>query len=167
MDDGTIFEYEGNRFLLTLTQDTDHGAPWDNEDGHGPVSDWTTRAKAPGEMVLCEYRRSRRYYDFAAAVRLARRDGWNAAPYYPPGEETLGQRAHKAALADFDRLRRWCSDDWCYVGAKVELVDEDDEPMPDFSEALWGIESDAGDYFTEVAHELAWSIIQELRARAA
>ena len=28
------------------------GAPWEEHDGHGPVSEWTRRAKRPGEIVL-------------------------------------------------------------------------------------------------------------------
>lgn len=75
------FTYEGQSFRVTVEHDADHDAPWDNEDGHGPVSEWTTRDKAPGELVLCEDGRSKRYYDFAEACRIARRDGWGFMPH--------------------------------------------------------------------------------------
>lgn len=70
-------------FTLTATteHDSDSGAPWDNSDGHGPVSDWTTRDKLPGELILSSDRSSKRFYDFAAAVQIARKDGW--ASLYP------------------------------------------------------------------------------------
>ena len=158
MHDGDTFIHDGLTFTFRIERDGDHGAPWDEEDGHGPVSDWTRRDKIPGEMTLCEDRGSRRFYDFAEAVRIAKRDGWNAPPYDVPGE-TKGQRAHRAAMADFDRLRRWCSDDWCYVGVIVSCDDLPDEPAA----SLWGIESDAADYLREVAEELA----EELIAHAA
>ena len=87
------------------------------ECGHGPVSEWTTRAKQLGERVLVEDRRgAKRYYDFAEAVRIAKRDGWDAPPL---GEGTKGQRAARAAEADFNRLRGWCNGDWEYVGIVV------------------------------------------------
>jgi hypothetical protein len=164
--DGDTFEHAGNLFRVTFPRDEDHGTPWDEEDGHGPVTGWESRDKRPGEMILSEDHRGRakRFYDFAEAVRIAKAEGWDAPPYKTG---TAGERAHRAALADFDRLRRWCSDDWCYVGCVVTLVDDDEEDMPEFSASFWGIESDAGDYLREVAEELADEILSDLRARAA
>lgn len=157
--DGDTFTHEGLTFTFRMERDDDHGAPWEDEDGHGPVSDWTRRDKAPGEMVLCEDRGSRRFYDFAAAVRIAKRDGWNAPPYNVPGE-TKGQRAHKAAMDDFKRLQDWLYDLWNYVGAIVTCTDLPDHPQA----SLWGIESDAGEYFDEVATELAEELIAQASA---
>lgn len=153
----TEFTFEGLAFLVDIESDQDHSAPWEEEDGHGPVSDWTTRDKRPGEMVLNQTRGAKRFYDFAAAVKQAKAEGWNAAPYYPPGEETKGQRAHKAATADFDRLKAWCDDRWQYVGVIVTCTDLPGQP----SASLWGIESDAGDYLDEVAEELAAEIVAQ------
>ena len=73
-------EIDGRTFNVTIEPDSSHGAPWEEEDGHGPVSEWTRRDKRPGERVLCEDRGSRRYYDFAEACRIARRDGWGWLP---------------------------------------------------------------------------------------
>ena len=132
--------------------------PWDNEDGHGPVSKWTTRSKRAGELVLCRDYRSFRYYDFAAAVALARQDGWGGMG------RTAGERAAHAAKADYDRLRRWCNGDWGYVGVVVTAYDEDDRELG--SSSLSGIESDAGDYLTEVAKELTEELLESVCVRA-
>ena len=142
----------GLRFRVDLFVDDDSDTPWDREDGHGPVTNWTQRDKAPGKRVLAEDGRFKRFYDFAEAVRIARRDGWDAAPY----GGTNSQRAARAAEADFKRLRAWCRDEWHYCGIVVtEAPDEDEDPAPDFSNALWGIESDASIYIDETAEELA------------
>lgn len=85
--DSFDFEHAGRTFRAAILADYDHGAPWDNEDGHGPVTDWERRAKAPGELVLCGDGRgglgtdyARRFYDFAEAVQIARRDSWGFLP---------------------------------------------------------------------------------------
>lgn len=141
----------GIELIANLERDEHHDAPWDSECGHGPVSNWTTRAKQPGERVLVGDRRgAKRYYDFAEAVRIAKRDGWDAPPY---GEGTKGQRAARAAEADFKRLRDWCNDEWEYVGVVV-TVEEDGEEIESHAASLWGVESDCRDYLREVANEL-------------
>ena len=61
--------------------DDDNTPPWERSDGHGPVTAWTSRAKEPGELVLSKDRGSYRLYDFAEACKIARRDGWQPAPY--------------------------------------------------------------------------------------
>ena len=70
-------------YTATVHHDSYHGAPWDDCDGHGPVSDWTNRDKLPGELILTSHTRAgqRRYYDFAEACRIARRDGWGFLPH--------------------------------------------------------------------------------------
>lgn len=82
---------------VTIEQDCDHGAPWEECDGHGEVSDWTTRDK-----------------------------------------------------------RAWCNDEWCYVVAHVELLDEDGEVVAD--SYVGGVESD---YVDDTAREME----QGLRAQ--
>lgn len=162
LDHGDTFTHEGLTFSFEMKHDWDHGAPWIEEAGHGEVSDWTRRDKLPGEMILCEDRGARRFYDFAGAVKTAKRDGWNAKPYDIPGE-TKGQRAHKAAMADFKRLQDWLYDRWHYVGVIVTCEDLPGRP----SESLWGIESDADEYLDEVARELASELIAEAVAEVA
>ena len=51
------FRFDGDKvtlpdgFTLTFTSEYDahHGAPWDEECGHGPVTDWVRREKRAGE----------------------------------------------------------------------------------------------------------------------
>jgi len=87
-------EVDGFKATATLHHDDGSEAPWDSECGHGPVSDWTSRSKAPGERVLCEDRRGRRrYYDFAEAVAIAKRDGWGFMPYPLKIEPVEGDHA--------------------------------------------------------------------------
>ena len=71
----------GLNFKVEYPRDEDQGAPWDEEDGHGEVSPWVNRDKLPGELVLNSDRRGmKRYYDFAGACEIARRDGWGFLP---------------------------------------------------------------------------------------
>lgn len=86
--DGDIITRNARQFRVNIYHDRDHDHPWDNEDGHGPVSDWERRAKRPGELILCGDGRGRlgtddmhRFYDFQAAVRQAREEGWGFLPY--------------------------------------------------------------------------------------
>lgn len=90
--DGETFEFTHKRktYVATIERDDSHGAPWEEEDGHGPVSDWTTRDKLPGELVLSEDRGSKRFYDFAAACKQARKEGWG----FLPGELICDRFAH-------------------------------------------------------------------------
>ena len=149
--DGDTFEAEGRTFRVTFPHDDTMGAPWEEHDFHGPVSDWTRRDKKPGEMVLNQDRFSKRFYDFAESVRLARRDGWG-------GEgRTKGERAHNAAMADFKRLSAWCNDEWSWIGVQIELLDRDGDGTGQTA-SVWGVESDAGDYLEELARELVSEI---------
>lgn len=124
------------KFKVELLDDVDMGAPWENSDGHGTVSEWTTRPKRGGELLLNQDRNSKRYYDFAGACRTALCDGWNMA--------TTKEQAAEAARADYEFLRAWCKDEWRYVGVVVTLLDDDGKPT-EVSDALWGVET-LGDY---------------------
>lgn len=136
-------ELNGHTYTVRHESDPD-SSPLD-DDGHGPVSDWTRRAKMPGELILCEDRGSFRYYDYSEAVKIARRDVWDTAPY---GQGTKGERAARAARADYNYLRQWFTDCCHYIGVIVEDEETGDQ------ESLWGVE-DLNDYPDEVAHELA------------
>ena len=50
--DDTI-ERDGFTLRARIEHDSDTGAPWEEHDGHGPVSDWEVRDKLPGELILC------------------------------------------------------------------------------------------------------------------
>lgn len=202
--DGETFEFEfdGVAYVATVTRDSVGGAPWDEEDGHGDVSDWTTRDKLPGELVLNEDRDRKRFYDFAGACRTARRDGWGFLPgklkyekradcwhawcegfdgkehistdvnravsaVYEEHRATMTARQYAAgaAMADFNRLRAWCNDEWFYVGVTVRRADACE--CSGDSESLWGIESDAGEYIRQVAEELAEELAEQLAEQRA
>ena len=65
-------------FAVKVEQDNDGQAPWEKSEGHGVVSEWGTRDKRAGELVLNTDRGSKRFYDFAETMKIARRDGWDA-----------------------------------------------------------------------------------------
>ena len=144
-------ERNGRTFGWVIEPDDRNEPPWTQEDGHGPVTDWTTRDKQPGERVLITDRRSKRFYDFAEACRIARRDGWGVDGGQLPNESAKAYAA-RAVEADYTRLRRWSVGDWSYVGVVlVPLCTCCGEGKPDYSYALWGVESD---YLETVAGEL-------------
>lgn len=162
--DGDTFERHGRTFKVALPYDDDRDAPWDREDGHGPVSDWrSTRdsytgypVKEPGERILFRDGRDYRTYDFAEALRIAARDGWGLCDEARAklatrlGREPTRREVQVQAVEDdFQRLRAWCNDEWGYIGVVVTDTETGDR------ESLWGIESDCEDYIAETAHELA------------
>lgn len=149
--DGDTFSRDGKQFRVTFPYDDCHGAPWDESDMHGPVTEWTRREKAPGELILSSDRGSRRYYDFQAACKIAR-DVWGF---------TSREDAAKAARADYERLRRWCNDQWHFVIVRVDLLDDDGDAL-DYA-TIGGVESDCGDYLAELAGELAGELAANYR----
>jgi hypothetical protein len=162
-----ILEHAGFAITAKIWADDDTTPPWEREDGHGPVSDWVYRDKAPGELLLNTRRgtgATYRYYDFAKACRIARADGWDSKPYNT-GQETKRQQAAKAARADFERLRAWCADDWQYIGVALQVSRAGVDLTGEYGAALWGIESDCADYITQVANELLPDALQIARAK--
>ncbi len=163
MDRFTLTDDTGREYIATVEHDEHMGAPWDEHDGHGPVTGWECRDKAPGEFVLegdgrgyCGTDSARRFYDFAEACKIAQREGWAAstvdAELCRLGSITKAENAARAARADFERLRAWCNDDWCWVCVTVRPADACPACGP--SASLSGIESDCGDYIREVANDL-------------
>ena len=136
----------GNVYRVEWVYDHDAGAPWDNSDCHGPVSDWTTRNKKPGERVLNQDRGSFRYYDFQQAVQDAVKV-WGVKP---------GPDAVEAVEKDFQYLKDWCNDRWHYCGIIVAWVDPDAPVFvdSDISASLWGIESDCDGYHASIIQDL-------------
>ena len=157
-NDGDTFTRDGLTFRVKFRDDNDGGAPWEEHDGHGPVTDWVTRSKKPGELILSADGCARRYYDFAAAVELAKADGWGSAIEVPG--ETDNEKAARAALQDFKYLQGWALDDWRYLGVIVALLDDDGEEVTDAS--LWRVESGNADYLAQVVEELTGDIMAGL-----
>ena len=150
---------QGYSVRVRVDYDEDIGPPWKWSDGHGPVSDWRSKeSKAPGERILSEDRGSARFYDFAEAVKLARKDGWG-------GEgATAGERAAHAAERDFEYLRGWCTDQWHYIVVGVEVSRNGAVLETDY---CGGIE-DLNDYWREHAAEHARYVIeQDIKTRKA
>lgn len=166
LTDGAEFTACGLRFIVNIEQDEDSSAPWDKEDGHGPVGEWTSRDKKPGEWVLSGERGSKRFYDAAEAMRIAHKDGWGLAEKYISEltakhgrTPTKGEITAEAVRRDFEYLRGWCNDEWHYVGVCVRHATQDADAR--YSNALWGIESLSDEYISEVAHQLAGECAQD------
>ncbi len=162
-DNGDTFAIvDGYTAKLAVEWDTDTEAPWEHCDGHGPVSDWETRDKAPGELVLSSDRNSKRFYDFAEACKLALRDGWGSKNCREG--MTAKEKAATAARDDFDFLYGWANDQWHYVGVCVTVYYGGVQVADD---SLWGVE-DCGDYWREVAAEMiVGAMDQDKRQRKA
>lgn len=162
--DSCAVEFDGFTLTARIEADSDMGPPWEEHDGHGAVSEWTTRPKLAGELVLCQDGFTggrKRFYDFAGTVRTARAEGWGCSA---PEGFTRRQIAAKAAAEDFDRLRAWCADEWGWCGVIVTASRAD---VNLGSASLWGIESDAGAYFNEVAAELTAEAMDAAREKLA
>ena len=170
---GDVLRAAGRTFVIAIVRDDDMGPPWEEHDGHGPVSDWTSRDKRPGERELSSDRGSRRFYDWEEATRIAKADRWGLAPDVRAAlalqlgrEPTAKQVVAEAVRRDFERLSGWANDQWEWCGVCLfELprdgVTRDPSRIADqapFGElehwALWGIESDSPEYHAEVAAEL-------------
>lgn len=163
--DLTSFDYEGKTFHVDIMDDDFCEAPWDRYDGHGPVSDWTRRDKKAGEWVLHVDGGFKRYYGFAEAMKVAKKEGWDAPPY---GVGSKGEQALRAVTADFEWLRKWCNDDWKYVTLHVILFGEVDEygyADIEYEDYLGGVEYDysSNGYWLDAAKEIASEIMYEVK----
>lgn len=169
--DTKTIEIDGYTVTLSFHYDTDNGAPWENEDGHGPVTKWECRDKAPHEMILSSDGRSRRFYDFQEAVSIAKRDGWGLSADNVVKLETRlkrkatkGDICHAAAMADFEHLRAWCNNEWYYVGYTTEIATPEGETID--GDSCWGFASN-DDYMDQEAESNARFEIERLKATAA
>lgn len=139
--------------------DDAYGPPWEECDGHGVVSAWTTRAKKPSERILVRDPHSRRYYDVQASMKQAREQGWNAPPY----TGTRGECAARAVERDFEYLRAWCNDEWHYYVVKVALFYRGRVVATDTVGAV----EDYNDYHHEQAREMAQGLVRLYRRELA
>lgn len=161
-------ERDGYTFRIEHFHDSDSGAPWEQGDGHGPVTGWECRdnyrgGKRPGELILnkserCNRDGQYRFYDFAEACRIARRDGWGTRNAEPGMSKR--QIAALAAREDYEHLRAWCNDEWCYIGVVVTLLDIEGNET-DATDSLWGVD-DNGDYAATVAKDCVGNIISAI-----
>ncbi len=166
MNDDT-FEHKGYTFRVKVLDDH-NDPPWEQEDGHGPVTDWVRRAKHPSEWLLCSDHGLSRYYNFQEAMQTAKIEGWDAPPY---GVGTRGERALRAVTADYEWLRKWCSGDWCYVTLHVTLLKEEGFGFlvaTKYDDVLGGVEYDYGrsGFWLECAKEMADELISQAEGAA-
>lgn len=156
-------EHLGVTVRVDYFHDSDRGCPWDECDGHGPVRksshrhgvNWSTNGdKKPGERPLnCPDRNEYQfYYDWQQAMKIAKRDGWNAAPYDAPN------KALRAVQADFDSLRGFLNDEWCYVGIVCTVLDAEGEETTD-ADSCWGFET-LDDYHETAGREMAEALAE-------
>jgi len=155
--DSITCEVDGFHTTATIHRDDYSGAPWENSCGHGVVTDWTSRGKNAGELILNEDRGSYRYYDFAEAVKTAKKEGWG------PGTPA------DAARKGFDGLKAWCNDEWYYCG--IVLTVRKAGIKLDDSSSFWRIECNYpgsdNSYLRDVANELLPEALGYARAKLA
>ena len=114
--DGDILERNGRQFRVNILDDDDREPPWDRSDGHGPVRKVNRShcsqdaGKHPGERPMNSPDRNEYqfFYDWQAACKQARAEGWNTEPYDAPN------RIARAVQADFEFLSGWVNDQWRY-----------------------------------------------------
>lgn len=144
-------EHNGFKFSVTTEHDPDTPPPWENCEGHGPVTDWVRRSKLPGELMLSYSGSSARYYNYKEACRIALRDKWGARG------DTAGltryQIAALAALEDYEHLKAWCNNEWAYHLVIVTLLDADGNPTGACM-AIGGVVDDFGTYARDLADDI-------------
>lgn len=143
------------KIKVEFQHDSDSGPPWEECDGHGVVCDWEHgRREYDDSWILQKDRHSYLYYDWKASLKLAFKDGWGCKPY-----DTSS--AMDAVKSDFEFLRRWCNDEWWYVGMIVTLYDENNKELHE--ESVWGFDSDSIDYLCSEARSWAAHMIRKER----
>ncbi len=167
--DQTTIEHAGREFKVTQYYDEDHSAPWIEEDGHGVIRELSSYYgrpdKKPGEVIIHSDRGHYWLYDIQETTQQAKRDGWGLNPedVAKLGLKTRGEIVREAVLRNMKYCRGYLNSDWYYIGVCVQIIGPDGEAEEEaFENALWGVES-CGDYWKEVAHELADSILYEKR----
>ena len=161
--------YKGITFKVHTERDDDHDAPWEDGDGRGIVTDWlgsyglreVVANDYDGHTLRLlgreEYGRAR-YFDMTATRSKALDEGWGLSDEDRaklPDGYTDEQLLDAIVEKEYEHCEGWACDDWQYIGVIVSL------PGTGIEASLWGIESNAGEYLTEVARELADQIIED------
>ena len=158
----TISSDKGNKFKIELAYDYIVDKPWEEDVRYGRVSEWTTRDKRPGEVLLCIDGIRRLYYDMQGAVKLARREGWDTEPY---NTGTKGEQARRAAQADFENLRAWCDGKWWYAVLHVAMLGDEGEELDGYDDYLGSVEDGYGRKFAGSVMECAQELAQQIETR--
>jgi len=164
-----VLDSEGRKFRIEHHYDTEYpNYPWESlyDFAHGPVSDWTKRAKRPGEWVLSADKHGyKRYYDFAQAMKIARADDWESIRHSYPAK-LRGKQYEAAVTLDYERMRDWCNDKWHYMGITVTPLTEDGDELRSKEQGTWGIESDSDPaWIQEIEENLLRDVGAELSAQ--
>jgi hypothetical protein len=94
-------------------------------------------------------------YDWKAALVKAKAEGWGAMQM--PVGLTPAQELEHVVKLDFDYLKAWCDDEWCYSYVTVTLVKDSD-----YSDSLGGIEYwhyKPNKYLDDTITEIATAIV--------
>lgn len=145
-------EVQGLRFSVEVTQD-DIGRPWEWSDGHGPVRPRHLGPKKPTERALSKHW----IYDWNGALELAKKDGWGSKVM--PLGLTPAQVLEYVVQQDFNYLKAWCEDDWCYSCVAVTLLKDSN-----YSDTLGGVEywfSKDNAYADSIGVELVESLVKQ------
>lgn len=143
--DSETYEYRGHAIRIDIHHDEHMGPPWEEHDGHGIVSDWEHRDKRPGEWILYSDGRSKRFYDVTETLKRAKADGWGLGEeenakltkrlgHKPTNKEVIAESVRQ----DFEYLRRWCNDDWVWLGYTTEI--ETPEGNTVSGDSCWGFD---------------------------
>jgi hypothetical protein len=169
--DGQILSVDGIDFLISIEPDQDCPPPWENCDGHGAISMRAARSgefaeyawKKPYQIFLGATRSNGHpmhvFYDVQESIRVAKRDGWNTAPY---AWKTKGEQADAAVRADVRYLAGYLSGKWEYSFITVHALDDSGDLLP-LSDSIGGVEYDETDssYALYEAEMLCRQIIAE------
>ena len=162
--------YKGYPIKVEIHQDEDKGEPWVEDDGHGIVSEWERRDKAPGERVLYCDGNSRLFYDFAKTMKIAKRDGWGLSEAEKATltaklrrQPTTKQILVAAVESDFKYLRAWCADQWHWQGYTTEIKTPSGDIINGHS--CWGFDDEK--YMLDDATDHARATVDDLIATAA
>lgn len=141
-------QHNGYKIKIETHADEDMREPWNEHDGHGIVSDWETRDKRPGELILNSDRHSKRFYDVTATLERARKDGWGLSPESKAAlaaklgrQPTAKEVTAEAVRQDYEHLRGWCNDEWQWLGYTTQIETPDGETIDGAS--VWGMVSEA------------------------
>lgn len=145
-------EINGYTVRIRVHHDEGMGPPWEEHDGHGPVSDWFyhrpsswASCKRPGQRVISKDGHNARFYDWQEATRIAKRDGWGLSDDVKMDlakklgrNPTRGEITAEAVRRDFEHLRARCNDEWHWLGYTTTITAPDGTEHD--GDSCWGYE---------------------------
>lgn len=150
---------QGWSLKFDIQYDDSCRTPWGDCDGMGVIKECRDHpGEAYSDWILNSEYRCYIYYDWKATLKEAIRDRWDAKPYRVC---TKREQAMRAMRSTYDYLRRWCENDWYYVGCIVTLYDENEDEVGE--ESCWGFESCCMDDICSEARSWAARLIHNER----